>query len=167
MITIYGVAPSRTARCLWLLEEMGLEYDRELVHWDDDGAKRAAYLELNPNGRVPCLVDGDLVLFESLAINLYLVRRYGGPLALDSIEDEARALQWSFWATNEIDPLLSVLTNERAYNKPDDPRWLILKKARDLQKGHVIGNEVEMYREKSRDVRMSNQIRVIVCWWLC
>ena len=118
MITVYGVAPSRTYRCLWLLEELGLEYERELVHWDDEGAKRSAYLELNPNGRVPCLVDGDLVLFESLAINLYLMRRYGGPLAPSSIEDEARALQWSFWAANEIEPFVSVLGVERAY-KPE------------------------------------------------
>ena len=50
MITVYGVAPSRTYRCLWLLEELGLEYERELVHWDDEEAKRSAYLELNPNG---------------------------------------------------------------------------------------------------------------------
>ena len=118
MITVYGVAPSRTYRCLWLLEELGLEYERERVHWDDDGAKRAAYLELNPNGRVPCLVDGELVLFESLAINLYLMRRYGGPLAPSSIEDEARVLQWSFWAANEIEPFVTVLGVERAY-KPE------------------------------------------------
>ena len=70
MITIHGVAPSRTFRCLWLLEELGLEYERELNHWEDEGAGRAAYLALNPNGKVPCLVDGDLVLFESLAINI-------------------------------------------------------------------------------------------------
>lgn len=118
MITVYGVAPSRTFRCLWLLEELGLEYERELVYWDDEGPKRAAYLELNPNGRVPCLVDGDLVLFESLAINLYLMRRYGGLLAPDSIEDEGRVLQWSFWAVNEIEPFVSVLGAERAY-KPE------------------------------------------------
>ncbi len=118
MITVYGVAPSRTFRCLWLLEELGLEYKRELVHWEDEGSKRSAYLELNPNGRVPCLVDEDLVLFESLAINLYLVRRYGGALAPESIEDEGRALQWSFWATNEIEPLLTAILNERAY-KPE------------------------------------------------
>ncbi len=77
-ITVYGAAPSRTYRCLWLLEELGLECERELIRSDDDAAKRSAYLELNPNGRVPCLVDGDPVLFESLAINLYLMRRYGG-----------------------------------------------------------------------------------------
>ncbi len=121
MITVYGVAPSRTYRCLWLLEELGLEYERELVHWEDEGATRSAYLKLNPNGRVPCLVDGDLVLFESLAINLYLMRRYGGALTPNSIEEEGRVLQWSFWATNEIEPFVTVLGVERAY-KPE-PEW--------------------------------------------
>lgn len=118
MITIYGTAPSRTNRCLWLLEELGLDYKREPIHANDEGAKREAYLELNPNGKVPCLVDGNLVLFESLAINLYLMRRYGGHLAPASIEDEGSVLQWSLWATNEIDPLVSVLGAERAY-KPE------------------------------------------------
>ena len=121
MITVYGVAPSRTYRCLWLLEELGLEYARELVHWGDEAARRSAYLELNPNGRVPCLVDGDLVLFESLAINLYLMRRYGGPFTPNSTEDEGRMLQGSFWATNEIEPFVTTLGVERSH-KPE-PEW--------------------------------------------
>lgn len=114
MIKIYGVAPSRTFRCLWLLEELGLKYERELVHWDDGDQVRARYLELNPNGRVPCLVDGDLVLFEWLAINHYLIAKYGGSLAPTSIENKGRALQWSFWAVNEIEPSLTALSVERA-----------------------------------------------------
>ncbi len=123
MLTLYGVAPSRTYRCLWLLEELGLEYKREPVHWDDEGPERIAYLALNPNGRVPCLVDDDLVLFESLAINLYLIRRYGrdGSLAPGSIEDEGLVLQWSFWATNEVDPVVTVIATERAYK--DESEW--------------------------------------------
>lgn len=120
MITIYGVAPSRTYRCLWLLEELGIEYQREPVRFDEPGEARDRYLKVNPNGRVPCLVDEDLVLFESLAINLYLIKRYGGPLAASSIEDEGRALQWSFWGANEIEPLLDVFVRERVYKPESD-----------------------------------------------
>ena len=144
MITIYGVAPSRTYRCLWLLEELGLEYQRELVHWEDDGAERSAYLELNPNGRVPCLVDGDLVLFESLAINLYLMRRYGGALTPGSIEDEGRVLQWSFWAVNELEPFISVLGVERAY-KPEtewDQKAIAAAQAALLKPNKILDDQL-------------------------
>jgi len=106
MPTLYGVANSRAFRCLWMLEELGREYQ----HVPTDfyaGSKEPAYLKLNPNGRVPCLVDGELVLFESLAINLYLARVYGSPLWPGALPDEAKMLQWTLWATNELDGPLS------------------------------------------------------------
>jgi glutathione S-transferase len=58
-------------------------------------SKTPEYLALNPNGRIPVLVDGDLVLFESMAINLYLAKKYGGDLYPRDEADEARANQWS------------------------------------------------------------------------
>ena len=62
------------------------------------------FLALNPNGHVPLLVDGDLALFESMAINLYLAERYGGgTLRPESAEDRARAVQWSFLAMTECE----------------------------------------------------------------
>jgi glutathione S-transferase len=111
MPTLYGVANSRAFRCLWMLEELGREY----THVPTDfalGSKEPAYLKLNPNGRVPCLVDGDLVLFESLAINLYLARVYGSPLWPGTLPAEAKMLQWTFWATNEIDLPLATMSRQ-------------------------------------------------------
>ncbi len=106
MIKLYGIPFSRTMRCLWLLEEMGLEYENIAIHFLE-ASKRADYLELNPNGKVPCLVDGDFVVFESLAINFYLMQKYPGPLRPATAAAEARALQWSFWGTFEIDAHLT------------------------------------------------------------
>jgi glutathione S-transferase len=94
-----------------MLEELGREY----THVPTDfslGSKEPAYLKLNPNGRVPCLVDGDLVLFESLAINLYLARVYGSPLWPGTLPAEAKMLQWTFWSTNEIDQPLATMSRQ-------------------------------------------------------
>ena len=77
MIKLYGVPLSRAFRSLWALEEIGVEYENVPVNFVDD-AKKPQYLAINPNGRIPALVDGDLTLFESMAINLYLARKYDG-----------------------------------------------------------------------------------------
>src|SRR5262249_38097154 len=68
------------------------------------------FLRLNPNGHIPVLKDGDLVIWESLAINLYLARKYGEGLWPKTVEDEGRAFQWSVWAMTELEePLLTAL----------------------------------------------------------
>ena len=117
MIKLYGIPFSRTMRCLWLLEELELQYENIAVHFREAG-KRVDYLQLNPNGKVPCLVDGDFVLFESLAINFYLMQKYPGPLRPATAEAEARALQWSFWGTFEID---AHLTRSLEIEGPQEP----------------------------------------------
>ncbi len=103
MIKLYGVAGSRAQRSLWALEEIGLDYEHVPVDFVK-GVKEASYLALNPNGRIPTLVDGSFVLFEGLAINLYLARKYDGGLQPASEEDQARALQWSMWGLTELEP---------------------------------------------------------------
>jgi glutathione S-transferase len=71
--------------------------------WED--LKKPDYLAINPNGRSPGFVDGDLKLFESLAITLYLAKKYSaGKLYPEAIEDQARTLQWTLWAATEIEP---------------------------------------------------------------
>ena len=75
-ITLYGISASRAIRSIWAAEEIGLEYTHVPTHFGRD-AKHPDYLAINPNGRIPTLVDGDLVLFESMAINTYLARKYG------------------------------------------------------------------------------------------
>ncbi len=103
MIKIYGISGSRALRSLWAAEECGIAYEHHPVHFVGD-SKKPVYLAINPNGRVPALVDGELVLFESMAINLYLARRYGGALWPAAEADQARTLQWSFWGMTEIEP---------------------------------------------------------------
>jgi glutathione S-transferase len=108
-LKIYGVAGSRAYRALWMANELGLDYEHVPVHFADGSAQSPEYLAINPNGRIPAIDDGGFKLWESMAINLYLAKKHGG-LCPDTLEGEAQALQWSFWAMTELEkPALAAL----------------------------------------------------------
>jgi glutathione S-transferase len=103
-LRIYGVARTRAFRALWIAEELGLAYEHVPIEIGDAGARQADFLALNPNGRLPVIADGRFVLSESLAITLYLAKKYSsGALYPVALEAEARVWQWSFWAVAEVD----------------------------------------------------------------
>jgi glutathione S-transferase len=114
MLQLYGNERSRAIRCLWMLEEVGKPYQLVDKSLRADDLHSAEYLRLNPNARIPTLVDGDLVLWESMAINLYLAQKYDRPMHCASAEVLGLAAQWSFWAMLEIEHLLLDLLNHRA-----------------------------------------------------
>ncbi len=116
---LYGIPGSRALRSIWCIEEMGIDYELVLTTFGDD-SKTPEYLAINPNGRIPALVDGDVTLFESMAINLYLSRIHGKLWPGDT-RDEARAIQWSFWGMAEIEPpLMQMVLNKLML--PEDQR---------------------------------------------
>jgi glutathione S-transferase len=103
-LKIYGVARTRAFRVLWMAKELGLDYRHLPVEIGDAGARSTEFLAINPNGRLPVILDDDFVLFESLAITLYLAKKHSiGGLYPNTMEDEARTWQWSFWAIAEVD----------------------------------------------------------------
>jgi glutathione S-transferase len=103
-LRIYGIARTRAFRVLWVAKELGLDFEHLPIEIGDDGAKSSEFLAINPNGRLPVIVDGDFVLFESLAITLYLAKKHSsGQLYPGTLEGEARAWQWSLWAVTEVD----------------------------------------------------------------
>ena len=115
MLTLYGVARSRASRNLWLLGELGLDYTHVPViqHYrlPDAAAgdaprntRSAEFLALSPAGAIPVLTDGDLTLSESLAINLYLAKKAGGPLAPRDAAEDALMTQWALYAATAIEP---------------------------------------------------------------
>jgi glutathione S-transferase len=114
VLQLYGIPRSRAHRCLWMLEEMGQPYELVETSAHPDDVQTAEYLRLNPNGRIPALVDGELVLWESLAINLYLAQKYEGPMHAGSPEAVAQATQWSLWAVLEIEELALDLLHHRS-----------------------------------------------------
>ena len=103
-----------------LLPAHCLGLDLELVEVDLSGGehKTSAYLRLNPNGRIPLLVDGDLLLWESHAIMQYLADRTPGqdiyPLDVAARADVNR---WLFWSASHFAPAAALLIRERVSKK--------------------------------------------------
>lgn len=121
MITLYGHAFSRAHRVLWMLKELGLPFAHVPTSFLDGSTRTPEFLAINPNGRVPVLDDDGLVLFESMAINLHLARRYPSGLSAAGGAEEALATQWSFWAVAEVEkPLLLAAANLALF--PPDAR---------------------------------------------
>jgi len=102
-LKIYGVPISRSISNIWAALELGIEYENVPIGWDDNSIYSDAYRQINPNARVPAIKDGDFVMWESLAINWYLVKKQGGPLAPKTLHEEARALQWTLWAATQLE----------------------------------------------------------------
>lgn len=93
-----------------LLEEMGVPFELVLVDRAADAHKAPAYLRLNPNGLLPTLTDGDLVLFETAAICLHLCDthpRAGLAPELGSVQ-RAHFYKWLIWLTNTLQSALIV-----------------------------------------------------------
>ena len=103
-LRIYGIARTRAFRAIWMAEELGLAYEHLPIEIGDAGARAPEFLAINPNGRLPFIDDGGFVLFESLAITLYLAKKYSsGKLYPGTLQGEAKAWQWTSWALNEVD----------------------------------------------------------------
>ena len=114
MLTLYGVYRSRATRPLWLLAETAMPFDMVPViqayrqtganaDWSGWTTASPGFLALNPQGQIPALADGDVVLTESLAITLYLARKSGGPLAPATDLETAQMEQWALFAATAIE----------------------------------------------------------------
>jgi len=81
-VTVWGAGTSRTLRVHWMLAELNLEYDNKKVGPRTGETQTEAYKAINPKGKIPVLVHGDLIISESFAIARYLRRTFTG-LTLD------------------------------------------------------------------------------------
>jgi len=115
LLTIYGVYRSRASRIIWLANELGIPFKHVPViqanRVPDPFAKGAPlntlspeFAKLNPFCRIPSVDDDGLILHESLAINLYLARKHGGPLAAASPAEDGQIAMWTLWAATEVEP---------------------------------------------------------------
>ena len=114
MITLYEYGPTRSARCLWVLRELDVPFETVEVDLAAGEHHGEAFRKLNPFGRVPALVDGDMVVCESVAICLYLADRYGEGRLVPAPGSPARAVhdQWLLFVVTELDaPLWRIRRN--------------------------------------------------------
>lgn len=93
-----------------LLEEIGQPYERVHVDRAANAHKDPAYLRLNPNGLIPVLVDGDLVLYETAAIALHLCDTHAAARLAPGVGTPQRAhfYKWLMWLTNTLQATLIV-----------------------------------------------------------
>jgi glutathione S-transferase len=122
MMKLYGTPPTRALRVIWLLNELGLEYEMLPVDILQGENKQQDFLTLNPAGKVPVLVDGSLVVTESAAIQLYLADK--NPQAgfiPEAVEDRAQMYRWIFFLVTEIEqPLWRIARHTFLY--PEEKR---------------------------------------------
>ena len=153
MLKIYGVYQSRASRTYWMARELGIEFEsvpviqaRRLSNPEAADARlntrSAEFLKVNPNGHIPAINDGGLVLWESIAINLYLARKHRGPLAPQSLEEEGQVENWSLWAVNEIeqDAVKIVLTYDNQLQETPGGRDVLAVATRLLKRPFEILN---------------------------
>lgn len=105
-IVVYHHPWSRAASSVWMLEEVGVEYELRFIDIMAGQQKSSEVLALNPMGKLPVLTDGDMVVTESAAIGLYLADRYAPGRLAPKLDDPARGtyLRWSLFAPSVVEP---------------------------------------------------------------
>lgn len=120
MIMLYHAPGTRSFRVLWMLEELGVPYELQMLDLEQQEQKSAPFLELNPMGKVPTLVDGTTKLTESAAICAWLADRFPEKGLAPAMDATARPdyLRWMFFAPGCVEPAFT----EKLNNYATDPR---------------------------------------------
>jgi len=113
MLKIYGTSMSRSGRVLWCAEELGLKFEHIPVALGGE-TRLPEYLKVNPNGHIPAIDDDGFLLFESMAINLYLADKYAkAPVWPATPAGRGQAYQWSLYGMTELEPhLMTVMMHK-------------------------------------------------------
>jgi glutathione S-transferase len=135
-----------------LLEELGVPFEKILVDTVQGAHRTEAYKKLNPNGTVPVLVDGDLVLYESAAICLHLCDTHpaAGLAPAPGTAERAHFYKWLIWLTNTLQATLMVyFYSERWVKDGDAVRAAELKAQAELKVGVLLDQlDAELARLK-------------------
>jgi glutathione S-transferase len=119
---LYEFPPTRSIRARWTLQELGVPFDAVTVNLIAGEHRRPEFLAINPAGKVPVLVDGDVVLTESIAIVVYLAEKFPekGFLPADP-GARAQAMRWLLFTTTELEqPLWRMAKHKFIY--PEEKR---------------------------------------------
>lgn len=169
MLTLYGCYRSRASRPLWLLGEIGMGFTHVPViqayrlpdHKAPDAplnSQSPEFLAVNPIGQIPAMVEGDLVLTESLAICLHIARAHGGALGPQGLAEAALMENWALFAATAIEPhSLPILMSQDA----DEREAEAGKLARGLARleAHLAGRDWLLDRFTVADVMVAECVR--------
>ncbi len=117
---IFHVPGTRSLRVLWVCEELKLLYEIETISFSAEYRESSEWRKINPVGKVPAMIDGDLTLFESGAMVQYLLDRYGeGKLQpKPGTNQHALYLQWSWFAEATFArPLGEIVNHNRVFGE--------------------------------------------------
>lgn len=109
MIHLYTASTPNGWKVSVTLEEIGMAYETHSINLGEGEQKTEEFLALNPNGRIPALVDdeaGDLAIFESGAIMIYLAEKSGSPLLPTEAGPRARVLSWLMFQMGGVGPMM-------------------------------------------------------------
>ena len=121
MLTLHHAPGTRSVRIVWLLEELGLDYDLKLHKLGDPEMRSAEYQKVHPMGRVPALIDGDVTLVESGAIVEYVLARHGGGKLRPAVDDPnyPAYLQWLHYSEGMLMPPVNTIMVETVFLPPE------------------------------------------------
>lgn len=132
MIKIYGSPLTSSGRCFWMLEEAGVAYEQDPLSMREGQHKSPEYLAINPNGKVPTLVDNGLVIWESMAITQYLADKYKPELIPDTPEQRSQVNQWSYWSIVDLQPPLIDILIQTQFVPEKRRNLALLEKAQTI-----------------------------------
>jgi glutathione S-transferase len=119
---LYEFAPTRSIRPRWVLQELGVPFEAVSVNLIEGEHRTPTFLKLNPAGQVPVLVDGDLILTESVAISLYLGEKYPQKrLVPQEVTPRAEVCRWLLFTATQLEqPLWRISKHTALY--PEEKR---------------------------------------------
>jgi glutathione S-transferase len=119
---LYEFGPTRSIRVRWTLQELGVDFEPVRVNLVAGEHQRPEFLKINPAGKIPVLVDRDLVLTESVAIVLYLAEKYSDKGLLPTgLDQRAQVNRWLLFAATELEqPLWRISRHTALY--PEEQR---------------------------------------------
>lgn len=142
---VYFAPQSRAVRTVWLLEEIGKPYELVKFTLGQKEMRGPDYTAINPNGRVPTVVDGDSTISESTAIAQYLAAKYAPGLAPGpKAQNFAEYLQWLHYAEGMIMPPINNYVVETILLPPERRNEEIAMRALKLLNRTLVAVEQHM-----------------------
>ena len=134
MIKLYLTPSTRAGRVAWLLEELNLEYELEVLPFSKEGLKSPEHRARHALGRVPVIEDGDISIFESGAIIQYILDKYGDNGLKPDVQSNEYPyyLQWLHYCEGMVMPPMNQIVVQTVLLPPDRRDETVLNQAKNL-----------------------------------